>query len=148
MIIILSGFKADMTWLMSTWPILLAFFDEEIVFENIPPRDCISLLVRELEVSKIVTETSFFKDQNSNDFKKVSRLFNVMQQLPGWCNARDIRQLARQVLGMLLEEFADPSVSIDPLGQPPPTLSLHLVTRCLATNHTAARPVCYTSGQQ
>jgi hypothetical protein len=131
MVIILSGLKADMTWLMSTWPILLAFFDEQMVFENIPPPDCIPLLLRELEASKIVPETSPLKDQHSNDFERVSRLFNVMQQLPGWCNARDIKQLARQILGMLLEESAGTITGNDSPEKRPPQLSLEIVTRCM-----------------
>ncbi|KAJ2898780.1 cbxX protein [Zalerion maritima] len=71
MVIILSGLKADMAWLMSTWPILLAFFGEQVVFENTPPQDCLSMLVRELDASKIVTETSFLKDRDSSDLKRV-----------------------------------------------------------------------------
>lgn len=136
MIIILSGLTADMTLLMSTWAILLAFFDEQLVFENISPQECISLLVRELDVSKVVDKTSFLQDPESDSYRNVCRFINVLQQLPGWCNARDIRQLARQMLGLLLEESAG---AIDVPGQPLPTLSLDNVIQYLKRRITQRR---------
>jgi hypothetical protein len=133
-VIILSGLKADMKWLMSTRPILLALFDEKLDFKNIPPQDCVSLLVRELEASNIIPEASFLKHQSSNDFKRVSRLFNVLEQLPDWCNARDIRQLPRQILGMLLEASASTSANNASPVQSLPSLIMEMVTRiCLQT---------------
>jgi len=138
-LLILSGLKADMTWLMSTWPILLAFFDEKIDFENIPPPDCVSLLLRELEAFKVIPEAGFLKDQRSDEFKRVSRLFNALQQLPGWCNALDIKQLARQTLGLLLEESGSATTTNGSPEKPPPPLSVEIITRSISRRITQRR---------
>lgn len=56
------------TMLTSTWPILLASFNERIVFGNLLPQECISLPVRGLEVGNSVDKPDFFHDQDSHDY--------------------------------------------------------------------------------
>jgi len=137
MVIILSGLQADMTWLMTTWPILFSFFDEEVVFENISPEDCITLLVRELEERKMkaATEAPFLTDPASDGYAIVRRLFFAMQQLPGWSNAREVRQLAKHVVGALLERLGRPDPSDASHGEHDTSqqtnMALDLITSCM-----------------
>ncbi|KAI1462797.1 P-loop containing nucleoside triphosphate hydrolase protein [Annulohypoxylon moriforme] len=112
MIVILAGYEADINALMSIRMNLASLFPEEIIFKNIPPEDCIALLDRELELNKFTSTAGFLADSNSEDYRKVKRLFRVMQSIPCWSNARDVRNLSRRIIGKFLES-TDQS-SIDP----------------------------------
>jgi hypothetical protein len=139
MLLILSGLKADMKWLMSIWPILLALFDEKIDFENIPPQDCIALLLRELGTLKVIPEAGFLKAKSSNEFQRVNRLFNVIQKLPVWCNALDIRQLVRQILGLLLKACASTTTTDGLPEKSLPQLSVDMVIQSITRRITQRR---------
>jgi len=103
MIVILAGFVEEMNKLMTVQPILSGLFPEEIFFDNIPAEDCMKLLARELELNQTVTEDNFLENSASDGYKKVKRLFHVMQVIPTWSNARDIKNLAKTIVGRFLE---------------------------------------------
>lgn len=103
MVVILAGYTGDMNPLMTIYPHLSALFPEEIVFENLTPEECIGLLLRELGQSDIVAENNFLLRPEDPDYAKTARLFKTLQTIPGWGNARDIKQLAKQILGRFLE---------------------------------------------
>ncbi|KAI5920094.1 hypothetical protein F4810DRAFT_684079 [Camillea tinctor] len=107
-IVILAGYTDEMNFLMSKMPVLAGLFRDEIVFNNIPPQDCISLLARELaEVNPAFGGQAFFTDPKSEHYGKIQRGFRVLQAIPGWSNARDIRHLAKRILGRDLESVSD-----------------------------------------
>jgi len=124
MIVILVGFVADMHRLMSMFPTLCGLFPEEIVFEHIPPEDCITLLIRELARSNIHSVSNFLDDTESEGYVQVKRLFRILALIPSWSNARDVKNLARQILGQFLE-------SSDLDSRPDQTLSVGLITGCM-----------------
>ncbi|KAI8963873.1 P-loop containing nucleoside triphosphate hydrolase protein [Daldinia sp. FL1419] len=104
-IVILAGWTKDMHTLISSRPALASLFPEEIVFDDIPLDDCVALLAKGLEFSQFSSEGGFLRNQNSPEYAKVKRLFRSMQLLPGWSNARDVRNLSRRILGSFLESI-------------------------------------------
>ncbi|RTE83779.1 hypothetical protein BHE90_001583 [Fusarium euwallaceae] len=103
MIVILAGFTADMHRLISLYPVLSGLFPEEIAFDHIPPDDCITLLRRELAQSGFHSDNNFLDDKSSVDYSKAKRLFHILALIPSWSNARDVKNLGKQILGRFLE---------------------------------------------
>lgn len=139
MVVILAGYTADMNLLMSTRPVFSGLFPEEIVFENLRPEDCITLLLRELEHNQIVTESNFLRDSTSEGYLAVRRLFHAMQLVPSWSNARDVKYLAKQMLGKFLESMVQEN-------QQARTLSLKQVTDCMMQVIMQRRDRCVKLG--
>lgn len=103
MVVVLAGYKEDMDDLMTRWPVLSGLFSEEIVFDDLRPEECITLLVHELGRSQIVTEADFLLDPSNADYVRVRRLFHTLLHMPAWANARDVKSLPKQMLGKFLE---------------------------------------------
>ncbi|KAL4987922.1 P-loop containing nucleoside triphosphate hydrolase protein [Aspergillus falconensis] len=139
MVVILAGYTADMNCLLSTRPNLSSLFPEEIVFNNIPPDDCITLLVRELQTHRIISEGGLLTDPSCEGYKMVRRLFRALMMFPTWSNARDVKHLAKQMLGLLLD-------SDDYLARPEPALSLQQITHCMAQMIGLQRSRCNALG--
>ncbi|KAK4163266.1 cbxX protein [Cladorrhinum sp. PSN259] len=103
MVVIFAGYTADINFLMTRYPAISGLFTEEIVFENLTPDECIGLLLRELGHSGIVTQGDFLLDPQDKKYLWTARLFKALQVIPGWGNARDVKLLAKQILGKFLE---------------------------------------------
>lgn len=103
MVVILAGYREAMDALMTMWPVLSGLFSEEVVFDDLRLEECITLLVNELGRSQIVTEGGFLLDPSNADYARVRRLFHALQEMPSWANARDVKSLAKQMLGKFLE---------------------------------------------
>ena len=82
LVVILTGFVADMHQLMSLHPTLSGLFPEDIVFDHIPPDNCIRLLVRELERSNVGSENNFLIDTEFEGYVRVKRLFRILALIP------------------------------------------------------------------
>ncbi|KAI1472028.1 P-loop containing nucleoside triphosphate hydrolase protein [Daldinia caldariorum] len=107
-IVILAGYTEDMNLLLLTRHILAGLFRDEIVFNHIPPHQCMALLARELsKVSRAFDGQSFLTDPEAEDYKKVQRLFRALQVIPSWSNARDIKHIARKITGRYLASRND-----------------------------------------
>lgn len=89
---------------LMTHPGLSKIFQEEIIFENIPARDCVALLAEELERFGFSSEGNFLNNLRSPDYAEAEKLFSDMQLTPSWSNARDMKHLTKQMIGTLLEE--------------------------------------------
>ncbi|KAK3291059.1 ATPase, AAA family protein [Chaetomium fimeti] len=103
MVVILAGRTDDLKVLMTSYPQLSGLFPEEIEFQNLTPEECISLLLRELGKSDVVTENDFLLRPQDPSYAITARLFKALGVIPGWGNARDVKQLAKQILGKFLE---------------------------------------------
>ncbi|KAI1127397.1 P-loop containing nucleoside triphosphate hydrolase protein [Nemania abortiva] len=101
-VVILSGDKGSIDELTNS-PGVSSVFSEEIAFKNIPPKDCLKLLNRELGSSGLAGKAGFAKDPWSLGYDEAIQLFYDMQSAPSWANARDVGHLARQIRGKLLE---------------------------------------------
>ncbi|KAF8540293.1 P-loop containing nucleoside triphosphate hydrolase protein, partial [Trichophaea hybrida] len=95
MIVILAGYTLDMNKLMVVRPGLSGLFPEEIVFKNLEPDDCLTLLERELSSRQI--NAPFLKGPTSEEYLKLRRLMNALAIYPSWCNARQVRIMARDM---------------------------------------------------
>ncbi|KAL6820788.1 P-loop containing nucleoside triphosphate hydrolase protein [Trichoderma camerunense] len=102
-VVILAGRETDMAQLLKVRPELLSLFPGDLVFENIPPADCVTLLERELHYKSLTAENDFLSDTTSGDYAKVKDFFEDIQYSPSWSNARDIKNMALQIFGELLD---------------------------------------------
>ncbi|KAI0546688.1 P-loop containing nucleoside triphosphate hydrolase protein [Xylaria curta] len=115
-VVIMAGYTWEMNMFLSTSPVLAGIFQDEIIFENIPPEDCISLLARELiDANKGIDAYGVFADPMSEDYIKIRRLFRSMQSIPSWSNARDVKHLVKKILSKNLELMGDGSRQVGPL---------------------------------
>jgi len=103
MIVILAGYTLDMNNLMTVRPGLSGLFPDEIVFQNIKPRECMILLDRELSQKQI--NPSFLKDTSNPDYLRLLRLIKMLSVFPSWSNARDIKTLAKQMSASAFREM-------------------------------------------
>ena len=98
-IVILAGYTRDMNTLMASRPNLCGFFPEEVVFENIDADDSMIILKRDLEERKVYSPDleKLFPDPLSTGGKEIRRMFRMLRLFPSWSNARDIKNLAKQM---------------------------------------------------
>ncbi|KAI0892960.1 P-loop containing nucleoside triphosphate hydrolase protein [Annulohypoxylon nitens] len=101
-IIILAGHTEGVNELITRQG-LSNVFSEEIIFEHIPLDDCVSLLARELERKGFVCEEQLLDNPQSLGYVETRKLFNKMQSIPSWSNARDIKDLSKSIIGTFLE---------------------------------------------
>ena len=67
------------------------------------PADGERPLEREPKLENIEADDDFLGNPFSDNYVKVTRLFRVLQLIPGWSNARDVKNLAKQIVGGFLE---------------------------------------------
>ncbi|KAI1420585.1 P-loop containing nucleoside triphosphate hydrolase protein [Xylaria sp. FL1777] len=101
-VVILAGDKESLGKLTKSTAVS-SVFSEEIAFKNIAPEDCTTLLSRELASNGLAVKINSTCDPWSLNHNKVKQLFSDMQLIPGWANARDVKHLARQIRGKILE---------------------------------------------
>ncbi|RWA10744.1 hypothetical protein EKO27_g4355 [Xylaria grammica] len=115
-VVIMAGYTWEMNMLLSTSPVPEGIFQDDIIFENIPPDECISLLAHELiKANEGIDTRGVFADSASEDYIKIRWLFRSMQSVPSWSNARDVEHLAKRILSRNLELTSDGSLQVDPL---------------------------------
>ena len=114
LITILAGYNADIDRLMSVNPGLTSRFPETVSFENLTSKHAAQLLEQKLKkkgVEPAILERTFqyVKDQS------LVRL-DILSQLPGWGNARDINTLAKNIYALVLQQAENSSspLVVDP----------------------------------
>ncbi|KAK4220916.1 hypothetical protein QBC38DRAFT_524416 [Podospora fimiseda] len=111
-VVILTGPEQAMKNLMRFAPPLAGLFHQEILFNHLEPADCITLLHRELSDRGFTTEDNLLQNPKSQHYIIASRLFKVLQVIPGWSNARDVKHLANQIIIKFLDGSANLSAQI------------------------------------
>jgi len=112
-IIVLAGDSIGMHELMKKHTNLAGHFSYVIDFPNIPPKDSIYLLAREVEALGITApflppEGTYPRDESSvewdeyysrytQEFDQLYPIFKLLGIYPSWHNARDIRSLAKRM---------------------------------------------------
>ncbi|KAK7753527.1 hypothetical protein SLS62_004602 [Diatrype stigma] len=91
-------------------PALSSLFQEEIVFENIPPDDCMALLDEELRANGFSGEASFLTNTSSEGYGQVRGQFRELQTFESWSNARDVKNIANEMIGNFLDQSTRPDV--------------------------------------
>lgn len=97
-VVILIGLTTDINKLLKKYSALCGLFSEEVIFEPIPPADCIKLLLQELQGLRVNINIPSLSDSNSEDHCKVSQLFRSLGALSDWNNARDVKNMAKQII--------------------------------------------------
>lgn len=96
-VVILAGYDKDINNLISVNPGLASRFPEQIVFRNMSPEHCLAVLKRSIEEQDI--QTPSIKDPKSKFHKEMVVLLKQFASLPSWGNARDIKTLAKTMIG-------------------------------------------------
>jgi hypothetical protein len=99
--VILAGYDADMNRLMSTNSGLSSRFPEEVIFKNMPPEHCIQLLDKDLQRKNI--EIDEIKNPQCAEYIEISELITKLSSLPSWGNARDVKTLAKNMIGTVFK---------------------------------------------
>lgn len=98
---ILAGYDDDIDRLMSTNPGLTSRFPETVRFEDLTPKQCLTLLQRCLQ-EKTAMDTSALQKPSKGFELTVLGLFKHLATLPAWGNARDVQTLAKNAANKVL----------------------------------------------
>ncbi|EOD46548.1 putative aaa family protein [Neofusicoccum parvum UCRNP2] len=79
MIVILAGDAQKIYKFLSAWPVLSGLFLEEVVFENLKPKDCVELLDRRLKqiIGKPIS-SEFLTDPSLHEHQKILKAFTIL----------------------------------------------------------------------
>ena len=109
-VVILAGYDNDIDNLISVNPGLASRFPEQIVFRNMSPEHCLEVLKRDVEKEDI--QSPPLVDPRSKVHKEMVVLLKQLASLPSWGNARDIKTLAKNMIGSV---YRTQSLSSDAL---------------------------------
>ncbi|PGH11549.1 hypothetical protein AJ79_04807 [Helicocarpus griseus UAMH5409] len=98
-IVILAGYNDDMNQLLSVNQGLSSRFAEEIVFTNMLPEQCLSLLEQRLKAVRIIVHLH----KTSGLYSELVRTLEDLSQLPSWGNGRDIETISKYIIGSTLQ---------------------------------------------
>lgn len=101
-VVILTGPSQELDQLLSNRHSLSSVFQEELLFKNRTPRECLRLLDRLLQEEKIGGAREFLRDPHCPDYVEFTRAFQMLMLYPCWGNARDINVLARWMVSEAL----------------------------------------------
>ncbi|KAH7014058.1 P-loop containing nucleoside triphosphate hydrolase protein [Macrophomina phaseolina] len=93
LVVILAGYSRDIDNLLRINPGLSSRFPEEVVFENMSPQECLTLLERQLKVSGIEVTRNVW-DAKSDKYLEIVGFFKELSSLPSWGNGRDVKTLS------------------------------------------------------
>jgi hypothetical protein len=108
-VVILTGLTADIDKLLEQHSALSGLFSEEVIFEAISPDDCIKLLLQELQGLGVNVNIPALSDSSSENYCKVRQLFRSLGVISGWSNARDVKNMAKQIIRQFFNA-SDPAV--------------------------------------
>ncbi|KAH7141426.1 P-loop containing nucleoside triphosphate hydrolase protein [Dactylonectria estremocensis] len=108
LIIILAGYDNDINSLLSTNPGMSSRFPEAVQFSPLSSEDCIQLMAGELEKKKKQLQSknknfdmSCLESLGSPFIQELTRKFHTLSNQDGWANARDVKQLAKDMFRSL-----------------------------------------------
>jgi hypothetical protein len=107
LVVILAGYNDNMNRLLQVNPGLSSRFPEEILFQNMSPEECWTLLQRQVKAAGIEIVPDDCESQNHST---IVGLFNKLSCLSSWGNGRDVKTLSKAIVGAAFAG-ADPSVA-------------------------------------
>ncbi|KAL6819529.1 P-loop containing nucleoside triphosphate hydrolase protein [Trichoderma sp. SZMC 28015] len=122
-VVIIAGFTAEVSQLLSFYPDLAGHFSEVIIFPIIKATDCIKLLASELAKFNIGSVNNFLDNPRLDQYQKIRRLFHALSVMPFWNNARDVKSLAKQIVRQYLGNTRSQA--------PKKSLGFEFVAQCL-----------------
>lgn len=106
-VVILAGYDNDINKLLSVNPGLASRFPEQVVFRDMSPEHCLEVLKRSIEEQDI--QSPPITDPESDIHTEMVVLFKRLASLPSWGNARDIKTLAKTMIGSVFRSQSSPS---------------------------------------
>lgn len=97
-VVVLTGSTTEINKLLEQHSALSGLFSEELIFEAISPDDCIKLLLQEMQGLGVNLNIPNLSDPSSENYCKVRQLFRSLSALSGWSNARDVKNMAKQII--------------------------------------------------
>lgn len=101
LLVILAGYAQEINKLISINPGLSSRFPEEMNFRNMSPMQCLEILERTIQEKNI--QTPALTDPNSQIHGKMVNLIEEFSALPSWGNARDVKTLAKTLVGFVFK---------------------------------------------
>ena len=95
-VVILAGYGENMNRLLNVNPGLSSRFPEEIVFQNMTPRECLALLQNQLKKAGV---EFVLEDCSSGSYREMVDMLNKLSILPAWGNGRDVQTLSKSISG-------------------------------------------------
>ena len=96
-VVVLAGYDRDINHLISVNPGLSSRFPEQITFKNMSPEHCLQIL--EMDIRRQGIETPELSDTQNQTHKDMLPILKELATLPSWGNARDIKTLAKSIIG-------------------------------------------------
>jgi ATPase family associated with various cellular activities (AAA) len=100
LVVVLAGYDQEMNQLMAVNTGLSSRFPEEVVFRNMPPKQCLEVLRRELQNKNIHMDA--LSHPASAEYMKMAELIEELSGLASWGNARDLKTLSQQMIRLVL----------------------------------------------
>lgn len=110
-VVILAGYDKDINNLISVNPGLFSRFPEQIVFKDMSSEHCLKVLDRALREQDI--EVPSLLEPQSHLHIKMTGLLQQLASLPSWGNARDIKTLAKSIIGTVFRAQASTSAALN-----------------------------------
>ena len=107
LIVVLAGYVKEINELLSTNPGLSSRFSEEIIFNNMSPLQCLEILERTVQKRSI--QMPALTNPDSRIHGQMVGLIERMSTLPSWGNARDMKTLAKTIVGFVFRTGATSS---------------------------------------
>ncbi|KAJ4477292.1 P-loop containing nucleoside triphosphate hydrolase protein [Lentinula aciculospora] len=95
-VVILAGYNEDINDLLSSNRGLSSRFTEEVIFSNLQPEECMTILVNDLAVKKVMVLG--IDDPTREIHQNVLGLFVEFMTMKDWGNARDVKTLAKKMV--------------------------------------------------
>jgi hypothetical protein len=104
-VVILAGYDQEMNRLMAVNTGLSSRFPEEVVFEHMPPAQCLELLNRELKKKSI--HFAELGKSSSVVYTEMEKVIEKLTSLPSWGNARDMKTIAKKLINLVFTNIPE-----------------------------------------
>ncbi|VUC19906.1 unnamed protein product [Clonostachys rosea] len=128
MVIILVDSVRRMDLLFKDRPSLGAYFEEQLMFQDLLPDDCVVLLERELKALPMLMSGISLQEPMSVPFITLRRAFHTLQQVPDFKNAGDIKSIVKNVV----MKISEPGItSMTSRSGDALVIPVEIITRCV-----------------
>ena len=110
-VIILAGYTEDINRLLKVNPGVCSRFPEEVVFRNMRPEECLTLLYRQLQQNGI-NIGSEFQETGSKSYLELIALLKELSSLSSWGNGHDIKTISKSLTATAYEGAGQSSPSL------------------------------------
>ncbi|KAJ3834013.1 P-loop containing nucleoside triphosphate hydrolase protein [Lentinula raphanica] len=95
-VVIIAGYREDINELLSSNRGLSSRFTDEVLFSDLQPTECITILMHDLAAKKVIV--AGIADVTKEIHRNILDLFEEFISLNDWGNARDVKTLAKKMV--------------------------------------------------